>query len=678
MRSILSGIVGESRARLGQSFHVSQTPPGYVDEWSGWDTAAGIRISPETALEINAVYACVRVLAETLAQLPLILYRRRPDGRGKDRATDHPLYAILHDLPNPEISSFEFREALMGHLATWGNAYAEIDWLEDGTVGGLWPLRPDRMESVERVNGELTYYYRLPKQGGMKALAGYRVMHIRGLSYDGIVGYSPIQVQRQTLALGKAAEEYGSRFFANDARPGGVLEHPGELSDRAYKRLQESWEKRHQPLEGKHRVAILEEGLQWKNVGLPPEDVQFLQTRKGATNDVARIYRMPPHMIQDLEHATFSNIEHESINFETFTMGPWFARWEHAIARDLLLPGERSELYAEFLVDALLRGDTASRYEAYATARQNGWMSANDIRERENMNPIENGDVYLVPLNMIPADMVGDLGTPQGMESDVRTQGSGEARSMPHETRAAQSAMVRHRLQMAHFSLYHDVAARVLRREANDVGNAARRMLQRRDLPSFSLWLEEFYREHHDFVREQFAPLAASYGELVTAEARDEVGEPAEMSESMSVWIENYLQAFAARHAGVSEGRIREAIRQALEDGEDVLTAIEALIEDWPDTRAAEVARWESVRFNNALGVAVYLGAGIQRLRWRAFGESCPYCNSLNGQVVGIRQYFLPAGEDFQPEGAESPLHVTHNIGHAPAHAGCDCMVTSA
>jgi HK97 family phage portal protein len=669
----------EGRASLGQSFHVSQEPPGWVDDTYGWENDAGVLINQRNALEINAVYACTRVLAESVASLPLILYRRIGD-RNKARAMDHSLYSLLHDLPNPEITSFEMRETLMGHLCTWGNAYAEIEWSAGGEVLALWPLRPDRIEAIERVNGEIYYTYRLPDKLGTppKILHTSRVMHVRGMGFDGQIGYSPIRMQRNTLGLARATEGFGARFFQNDARPGGILEHPAKLSDEAHKRLRDSWEKRHQGMERSHRLSILEEGMKYHEIGLPPEDAQFLETRKFQTNEIARMYRMPPHMIQDLDRATFNNIEHLSISFVVNTLRPWLVRWEQAIARDLLLPSERDALFAEHLVSGLLRGDIQSRYEAYAQGRQNGWLSANDIRSMENMNPIEGGDTYLVPLNMVPADSVHALAPSPGMESDDDRARARRIQQRTPEARSLRSANVRRRLQQAHFSMYQDVAARVLRREANDVGNQARKQLTRRSLFEFNDWLNRFYQEHQQFVIDQFAPLANTYGELVAAEARDEVGEPAEISEGLRDWIRMYLEAFAARHSSVSEGRIRRAIRDAQEDGRDELEAVEQLLEGWPEQRATEVARWESVRFNNGLSVATYLGAGIQRLRWVAFGESCPYCSDLNGSIVGIRQFYLAAGEDYEPDGADRPLHVTHNVGHAPAHRGCDCMTVSA
>jgi HK97 family phage portal protein len=677
-----------------QRFHVSQTPPGWVKKLGGWDTATGVDVTPDKALQVAAVFACVRILAETVASLPLPIYRRLGNG-GKARAPDHYLYPILHDQPNPEMTSFSFRETMMGHVATWGNAYAEIEFNQGGGINALWPLRPDRMR-VKREGGRLQYLYRVPdKVGGQEiTLEMERIFHVRGLSNNGIVGYSPIQLARQSVGLALAAEEFGGRFFGNDARPGVILEHPGKLSEEAHKRLRESWESRHGGLDKSHRVAILEEGLQVHEIGLPPGDAQFLETRKYQRSEIASIFRMPPHMIGDLERATFSNIEQQSLEFVIYTLWPWLVRWEQEIKRCLFTPIEARMYFAEFLVEGLLRGDIQSRYQAYATGRQWGWMSANDVRRLENMNPIEGGDAYLVPLNMIPAGQAGlepfleDLGTGGARRRAlvIPNFGDGEGDDQlqllgdpgPKEERRQRSARTRHRLMLAYQKVYLDVAARIVRREINDVGKAARKWFKQRDMARFSLWLEEFYRQDHiEFVTRNMTPLAMSYGEVVAAEAQDEVGEPAEMSPRVEGFIQSYVDAYAARHVNISESRIREVVRQAIEEDRDPVEALEEAFGDWEEKRPAEIARWETVRFNNALAVGIYLMAQRQTIRWMAFNKSCPYCVDLDGQVVGIKSWFIPAGTEFQPEGAERPLTISHNLGHPPAHDGCDCMVIS-
>ncbi|WDU84216.1 phage portal protein [Caloramator sp. Dgby_cultured_2] len=377
---------------------ITLTSPEAIDLFGVQKSAAGRSVTPITAMQASAVYACVRVIAETIASLPLFVFRITKEG--KEKAYDHPLYYVLHDLANEEMTSFTFRETMMTHILLWGNAYAEIEYDQIGNVKGLWPLRPDNVFPERNSKNELQYRVLLPDGTGA-ILPKERVLHIPGLGFNGIIGLSPIAMARETIGLSLAAEEFGARFFGNGARPGGVLEHPGTLSKEAMDKLRDSWNQMHQGLSNQHRIAILEEGMTYKQVGIPPEDAQFLETRKFQIEEIARIFRVPLHLIQNLEHATFSNIEHQSIDFVVHTIRPWIVRWEQAINWKLF--GSSTKFFAEFSVDGLLRGDIKSRYEAYAIARQWGFMSVNEIRALENLNSIPNGDIYLQPLNMVEA-----------------------------------------------------------------------------------------------------------------------------------------------------------------------------------------------------------------------------------------------------------------------------------
>ncbi len=363
------------------------------------DTRAGLFVSEESAMRTSAVYACVRVLAETVASLPLPLYKRL--SKGKEKATYHPLYSLLHDVPNHEMTSFSFRETMMTHLLLWGNAYALIIY-KGKTPVELWPLHPSRVY-VDRhsVTKELIYYY--SDDDGQKVYSPNQILHIPGLSYNGIKGLSLICLARETIGLSQATEEFGSRFFSNGARPGGILEHPGIVKEP--EKLRTSWENVYKGVKNSHKIAVLEEGMTYKEIGIPPNDAQFLETRKFQLNEICRMFRVPPHLIGDLERATFSNIEHQSIDFVVHTIRPWLVRWEQAIQRCLLSEGERSLYFVKFTVDGLLRGDFKTRMDGYAVGRQNGWYSANDIRELEDLNPLPDemgGDLYLVNGNMIP------------------------------------------------------------------------------------------------------------------------------------------------------------------------------------------------------------------------------------------------------------------------------------
>lgn len=383
---------------------------------------SGVSVDEETALKTSAVFACVKVLAETVASLPLVLYDETVDGN-KEKAKQHPLYWVLHDIPNDEMTSFSFREMMMENLLLWGNAYALIQRdKKTGRIKGLYPLKAKNM-TVERdaVTDKIKYIY----TNGVKS-ATYKpsqIFHIPAFSFDGVKGVSPITYARESIGLALATEEYGAKFFGNGARPGGILEHPGIVKDP--EKLRESWNRVYQGAKNSHRVAVLEEGMKYHEIGMSPEDSQFLETRSFQVTEIARIFRVPPHMIGDLSRSTFSNIEQQSIDFVVYSVRPWLVRWEQAISRSLLTEEERTIYYAKFNADGLMRGDFSSRMNGYAVGRQNGWLSANDIRQLEDMNKIpaeQGGDLYLLNGNMITASTAkqnelkggGNLGETEG------------------------------------------------------------------------------------------------------------------------------------------------------------------------------------------------------------------------------------------------------------------------
>ena len=381
-------------------------------------TNSGKAVNERSAMQTTAVYACVRILAEAVASLPLHVYQYNAEG-GKERMADHPLYYLLHDEPNPEMTSFVFRETMMAHLLLWGNAYAQVIRDGRGRVLALYPLLPSKMEVSRAPGGELVYTYRRDfsetranNESRMITLRHDEVLHIPGLGFDGLIGYSPIAMAKNAIGMALATEEYGAAFFANGAHPGGVLEHPGVIKDP--QRVKESWNATYQGSGNAQRVAVLEEGMKFSAIGIPPEQAQFLQTRKFQLTEIARIFRVPPHMIGELERASFSNIEQQSLEFVKYTLDPWVVRWEQSLQQSLILPGEKPGLFVRFNLSGLLRGDYQSRMTGYATARQNGWMSANDIRELEDMNHIsaeEGGDLYLVNGNMLPLKDAGAFAT---------------------------------------------------------------------------------------------------------------------------------------------------------------------------------------------------------------------------------------------------------------------------
>ena len=386
----------------------------------GWNflfggTTSGKAVNERTAMQTSAVYACVRILAESVAGLPLHVYERTANG-SKSTKPSHPLYRLLHDEPNREMTSFVFRETLMSHLLLWGNAYAQIIRDGRGFPIALYPLLPDRMAVDRNESGELVYTYQSDK--GQVKLRRENILHIPGLGFDGLIGYSPIAMAKNAVGLALATEDYGATFFANGANPGGVLEHPGVIKPEQADRLRESWQSQFGGANA-HKVAVLEEGLKFHQMSIPPEQAQFLETRKFQINEIARIFRVPPHMVGDLEKSSFSNIEQQSLEFVKYTLDPWVVRWEQSLQQALILPSEKATIFIKFNLDGLLRGDYQSRMQGYSTGIQNGFMSVNDVRSLEDMNLLtaeEGGDLHFVNGNMVKLADVGAAYKPNETE----------------------------------------------------------------------------------------------------------------------------------------------------------------------------------------------------------------------------------------------------------------------
>jgi HK97 family phage portal protein len=630
--------------------------------WSR-ETASGRSVTPGESLQLVAVFACVSLIAETIGTLPLIVYRNLPNN-GRERDPQHPMYPVLHTRPNPEMTSVEYREAMVGHLALRGNAYSQKLPLRNGGWE-LWPLRPDRM-TVFRDGRHLRYLYTLPS-GEQRKLAPSEVMHIRGMSSDGLIGYSRVTLAREAIGVGLALEEYSARLFSNGAQPGGVLQTPGALSAPAYERLKSSWEAAHQGLDNAHRVAILEEGVEFKSVSLSAVDAQFLEQRRYSRSEIATLFRVPPHMIGDVERSTSwgTGIEQQGIGFVTHTLRPYLVRIEQRIGLDLM---PEPTHFAEFLVDGLLRGDLKTRMESYALMRMWGLRSANDIARLENWTPIpadQGGDTLLVPMNMTPARQIGE---------EPPRRGDGE-RAVRTETRAGVGgAASRLALAERYARLFTDAIGRIVAREVNDVQQAADRHLNRRNAESFLTWLADYYERLGPIAARTLLPVMLTYGDEVLADAAAEIGSDDSLAEEFQAFISAYARDFGEHHAGQSRTIIEQDLVRASERGDDALLAVTALLGRWSAGRAEQVAGIETVRLSGALTLGRWERGGITRVRWvRQGSRSCPFCTRLNGQVVGILQAFADAGSEVEGDDETPPLKVQRKTTHPPIHGACKC-----
>lgn len=460
-------------------------------------TGAGEPTTPSTAMQIAAVYACVRVIATNIATLPLVLMQRAGDRRTV--ADGHPLYPILRYLPNPEQTSIQLRMALGMHLALYGNAYAQIVFDRGGRVRELWPLRPDRVRLERTDAGALVYRYDRP-DGGVDTLTKKEVLHIAHMSFDGQTGLSPIAMARRAFDTKARMEEYGAAFWQNDASPGIVLRYPGNLNPDKVGALRRAWDDRHKGPGAAGRTAVLDGGVEVTTLSIPQTDAQFLESQKFTRQEIAALFGVPAHMINDLDRATFSNIEEQAQEFVDYTLMPYIEGWQQAIHRDLLTPAERAAgYYAHFRTQALLRGKHIDRAAYYQSMQQVGAMSPNDIRQLEDLNPVDGGDVYLVPLNMTP---VQDAGKEDEPPSAPSAPGGEAARSW---------------LDV----LLADVERRLRARIANDVRQAGAKALRMGGRAALSEWGETQMHGWRDAGETMLAPLAsdAERGGLVGSAA---------------------------------------------------------------------------------------------------------------------------------------------------------------
>lgn len=540
-----------------------------IEAWGGGPTNSGQRVNQNTALNLTVVYACIRVLAESVASIPLVVYRRTANG-GKERATDHPVYRVLHDRANEDQPSFMWRETIMGHLGLRGNTYSEKEYDNAGRLIGLWPITPDRVQ-VRRARQVKQFLIEV--EGTPRAFTSREILHIPGLGYDGLVGYTPLTVAREAIGLGLAAQEHGARFFSNGANPGGVLEHPGKLGPDALKNLRASWTERHSGTANAYKPAILEEGMKWHQLSVSNRDSQFLETRKFQISEIARIFRIPPHMVGDLERATFSNIEQQSIDFVVHTLRPWLVRIEQVLNWELFDESERAEYFAEFNVEGLLRGDSAARGAFYTQMFNLGALSVNDIREKENMNPVEGGDKRFVPLNMVTLDKAGETPEPPP--------------SPPAEEEKAPAEDEAQRTLVAFQPLVLDVLERALMREATAAKRAAKK-----GQVGFRSWLNEYQDEQAEYLTRALMPVMQGAARMIGRQLTEQDA--------------RFLR-------GLALGEVQEAVkayRTIQEPTEDVVAAmlaalkVEDIARDLTERIVSQAVGPQALR--NAVGAPVF------------------------------------------------------------------------
>ncbi len=675
--SFLSALIAprESRFTKGATAHPSSPIPWLA---SGSDSFSGMAVSESNALTSTAVYAAVRILSESVAQLPLKLHRRRSDG-GKDLADGEREYYLLHDAPNPETASFTFRETGQSHLLTWGNFYAEIDMDGGGRTRGLWQRRPDRVEVTRRkADNEIVYKFRRD-DGAEDVLDRSEVLHVPGLSFNGLVGFSPVRMAREAIGLGLALEAYGASLFGHGTVPGMVykaLATTPEGKERA--RLELERVHKGPQRAGKVMVLGVEEDIQ--SVGMPNDDAEFLATRQFQIQEVARIFNMPPHMLKELSRASFSNIEEQDREFVKITLLPWLKRWEAELNRKVLTQRQREAgFFFEFSVDGFLRASFKDRMEGHRTAIMSGWTTPNQVRRLENLDPDPNLDFYLVPGNMAIMRPDGTIEAPMGAQApaDAPERSLRAAPlALPPESvsaRTKRSLDARWRLQDAFRALIEDAARRTVtaeikavQREISKVGNGVGQS-SRRD---FIEWLGVFYFDQHPaFLRSVLGSTLLAYMGAVSREALDEVEFDGDFSESLAEYHEEYLSTMSARQSAKSRKELTSVVEGAASRDEGV-AAVNERLDQWRETKASVMANIEATQAGAGISRAAYALAGVTVLRWVWNGGDCPLCSRMDGKVVQVGQAFL------EPGSSVGDMQIKTVRNHPPLHKGCRCSVS--
>jgi HK97 family phage portal protein len=598
-----------------------------------------------------------------MASLPLEVFGRVAGG--KELRPNHPLYPILHDSANEEMTSFEWRELTQTHLILFGNAYTEIIRNGAGNVMELWPLNPDRVQPFRNARGLLRYRLTVPgKATGSsesRILGMDDVLHLRAFSDDGILGRSLTRVHREAIGLGLATEEFGARFFGQGASPSGVYEHPSTLSQVAHDRLKESLEKQHAGLSQAHRLLLLEEGMKWQQISVDPEKAQFLGVRKFQVTECARILRLPPHILADLERATFSNVESMGIELVTHSVRPWAVRWEQR-------PSESKQTVIEFNLEGLLRGDSAARAAFYNTMFQLGSLSPNEIRRRENLNPYAGGDRRYIQLNMI------DVTTPEPDQMRMIVADRAlEARGAPPEKRRRPYS--RRRLRNSFVPIFTAAAERLTKAEVKAVRAELEALDGKRSSAELLAALESFYEADYPAIIEaNMLPVQMSYAAAMADAVADEVDDEFDDAEVQS-FVADYHETFTTRRQASSLGQLAAIVNES--DPEETLELLEGRLDEWTEKNPDKIGRWDASKLGGAVALTVMASAGITRYRWEAFGSGCPICSEMDGRVIGISETFISKGETLEGDEETEPFTPKTDINHEPLHNGCDCMTVA-
>lgn len=724
------------------STSLSNPAPWLNEALGSIPTHSGVAVNERTAMYYAAAFACINVLSKDVGQLPVFVYKRNGEERSPDR--EHEIWRVMHDRPNPMMTPSTFKRTLQAHAVAWGNGYAEIEYDNSGKVLNLWPLLPDRTD-VRIRDGEKFIVTRIDDSrtntdvndgnsgglyggasqanvsGGVKwvGIPADRVVHIMGLGFDGLKGYSVIHMARNAIGAGMAAEEFSSRLFSNGATPRFALMHPKTLSSDARERLRLDFAAAYSGLSNAHRTAVLEEGLTIEKLGLPAKDAEMIETSRFGIEQMARFFDIPMMRLHSSAPITSwgTGLEQWQRAYLIHTLGPWLVQWEETINWVLFTEKERPLYYAEFLREALLQGDITARADFYQKLFMVAGISPNQIARKENMPTMgPAGDERFVPLNMVPlsqatAPRQQPIGTQTPLPSGNATGSATDSASDPEneptpgdnasdpadeppakrsvastvESRSLAAPFVtdRHervaqshrRIESSYVRVYEQAMRRVVSRQTVAAGRAVERLAKDQNVGAFTAWAREFFTGEQATIRDAYLPVTLALGEIVAAAALEEIASSVDVTHEVTQFASTYVEAAAIRESNRSIGQLIAILDQEPSIA-GAVPALTARLTEWDTNRAHQIAANEAVQAGNAFVQLAYERAGVTRMVWIS-DNGCEFCQALHGRVTTIGTPFLSDGQTLTgiAGGSFTVRHATH---HGPLHHGCTCQIASA
>jgi HK97 family phage portal protein len=654
----------------------------YLADWdSGGSTSAGVPINETQGLKQDVVHTAIKRIADATAMTPFPVYRRLQ--RGRDKAREHPVFRLLNLKANRDMTAQTWKHLTAVHLLGWGNAFSEIERNNAGQIIALNPMHPADVKIEGRAqNGELVYGW-TNKEGQRFLLPASRVLHVRGLSFDGICGISPIMHLKELIGRAKAREEFQSRFYANGAVLGGMITSPDELNDEALERHRKSFQEFYGGAKNAGKWLLLEGAEKATPWGINLNDAQFVETAKLDAQRIAAAFGVPMQLLNDTETATRASTEQLFREFLMLGLNPVFANIEGEVNVTLFSEAEQATLYAEFTREALIQADTATLIAALKDEVLTAILTPNEAREKLNMNPVPGGDTLLAPVNMMPIELLGQPRSvslnPDGTTSNV-TMLPTLALPAASLERQQRSRTGRRRIIKSAKTLLRDGFERIGKRERQDVTKAVKKNL--RDAKSFINFLADYYAEDAafgKFIRKTLGPIADSLSEQIRQEIADELG--TKIEDDGKDFVKAYVDILVLRYTSSSRNQLQQVVNEASGD-DNPADLIEQRLTEWESgtsaenpSRADKEAAKESNRLGNALSRLFFAAGGVTLLVWRTTGDSCPLCNELDGKTIGIRERFLAAGDSVEPGGDTAPLKAESDIFAPPLHQGCDCEI---